>query len=263
MNEAIVEALAAESSCLPAQFLDGKVRIGTLSPDRAANPARRRFEIADPSLQIFTLGTGGVVSASDEWQPWVEDLFEGVDRDGLFEPKRLGEIARRVEPAGALVFGPIPRFVTSSEDIRSADAPSGYSIEVTGPEIWEPLERELFPNALGRRDVAARPNMLTAIGRHEGEIVGLATAALHSDMLWQIGVDVVRAHRRRGLAAAVTSALGRAVLERGAVPYYGTSSSNVPSMLTALGAGFRPGWVEVFTLREELARQSTLTLGER
>ena len=59
MTEAIVEALAAESSCLPSHFLDGKVRIVKLSSDRAANPARRRFEIVDPSLQIFTLGTGG------------------------------------------------------------------------------------------------------------------------------------------------------------------------------------------------------------
>ena len=90
--------------------------------------------------------------------------------------------------------------------------------------------------------------------RHGGEIVGLATAGFHSDMLWQIGIDAVKGHRRRDLATAITSALGRAVLERGAILYYGTSSSNVPSMRAALGAGFRPGWVEVFTLREELAR---------
>jgi len=43
----------------------------------------------------------------------------------------------------------------------------------------------------------------------------------------------------------LTSAVARVVLDTGKLPYYGTSASNVPSMRTALAAGFKPTWVEV------------------
>ena len=66
-----------------------------------------------------------------------------------------------------------------------------------------------------------------------------------------MGIEVAETHRGRGPGAALTSALGAAILERGRVPYYSTSPVNVPSMRAALAAGFRPWWFDVYSTRRD------------
>ncbi len=51
-------------------------------------------------------------------------------------------------------------------------------------------------------------------------------------------------YRGRGIARTLVSLLRDEVFRRGAIPYYGTSLSNLPSWKTALASGFEPAWVE-------------------
>ncbi|MCH8102925.1 MAG: GNAT family N-acetyltransferase, partial [Chloroflexi bacterium] len=89
--------------------------------------------------------------------------------------------------------------------------------------------------------------------------VGAASLTADADQLWQIGIDVVEEHRSQGLAAAMTAALALEALANNAVPYYGTTASNIPSMRAALSAGFRPGWVDAFTLRRSLVAPGVMS----
>ena len=80
-----------------------------------------------------------------------------------------------------------------------------------------------------------------------------------ADQLWQIGIDVAEKHRSQGLAAAMTVALASEAAANDAVAYYGTTASNIPSMRAALSAGFRPGWVDAFTIRRSMVHSETLS----
>lgn len=58
--------------------------------------------------------------------------------------------------------------------------------------------------------------------------------------MWQIGCDVKEAYRSRGLATALVSNLANIILEKGKLPYYSTTVSNIPSQLVAYKCGFIP-----------------------
>jgi predicted GNAT family acetyltransferase len=63
--------------------------------------------------------------------------------------------------------------------------------------------------------------------------------------MWQIGIDVLPAYRRQGIASALTSRLAIEILKRGKVPFYCAAWSNIKSVRNAVKSGFRPAWVEL------------------
>lgn len=79
----------------------------------------------------------------------------------------------------------------------------------------------------------------------QGNLIGLAACSADCEEMWQIGVDVLPAFRRQGVASALTAALTREIMQKGKVPFYGCAWANLPSVLNALRSGFRPAWAEV------------------
>ena len=63
--------------------------------------------------------------------------------------------------------------------------------------------------------------------------------------MWQIGIDVLPAYRRQGIASALTSRLALEILKLGKVPFYCAAWSNLKSVRNAIKSGFRPAWVEM------------------
>ena len=197
------------------------------------------------------MGSGAVVSATARWMGWVAELFRDAEPDDAFGPRLLGETSRRVSCDGYRLHGPLLYYVSSSQDWQPHDVPAGYAVEVGGAELVESLDKSDWPNAIspmvpvrGRRIAAA------AVATRLGRIVGVAATSTDSDTLWQIGIDVAVEHRARGLGAALTSRLARAILDEGRVPYYAATIGNIGSRRTALSAGFYPCWVSAFTMRE-------------
>ena len=92
--------------------------------------------------------------------------------------------------------------------------------------------------------------MVTAVAIRSEKVVAAAAASTDSDAFWQIGIDVQTEHRDRGLGAALTSRVARAVLDHGKVPFYGSAIDNIASRRTAQSAGFYPCWVAAYTTDE-------------
>ena len=65
--------------------------------------------------------------------------------------------------------------------------------------------------------------------------------------MWQIGIDVLPEYRGRGIGTALVTLIRNETFRRGALPYYGTSLSNLGSWKIALASGFVPAWIEVET----------------
>lgn len=243
--------LAAEASCRPADLRAGEVRLFELAPGWRDDPLRRRFRLPNDSLAITTMGSGVVVSSTAGRMGWAAELFRDAEPDEAFGPRLLGEASRRISRHGYRLHGPLLYSVTSSQDWRPHEVPAGYAVEVGGPELVGPLDPADWPNAIspmvpvrGRRIAAA------AVARRRGRVVGVAATSTDSDILWQIGIDIAAEHRARGLGAALTSRLARAILDEGRVPYYAATTGNIGSRRTALSAGFYPCWVSAFTMRE-------------
>ena len=77
--------------------------------------------------------------------------------------------------------------------------------------------------------------------------VGLATASVDCDSMWQIGIDILADYRNRGIGKALVSRLTEAVFKVRRLPYYSTGISNISSRRTAISVGYRPAWVEIFS----------------
>ena len=72
--------------------------------------------------------------------------------------------------------------------------------------------------------------------------------------MWQIGIDVLPAYRRTGIASALTSMLAFRVLELGKIPFYCCAWSNVKSARNAIRSGFHPAWVQLTAKPEAFVR---------
>lgn len=135
-------------------------------------------------------------------------------------------------------------FLPDPERLRHLPVPAGVRLEWSAREQIKNLYR--IPGFPTRWDMIPMPpaQMFWLVSAWSGErLVGMAGASDDCEMLWQVGVDVLPDWRERGLAAALVSQLSSAVLQRGKIPYYGTSSSNLASQRTAYRVGYFPAWV--------------------
>ncbi|MBQ7379288.1 MAG: GNAT family N-acetyltransferase, partial [Clostridia bacterium] len=99
----------------------------------------------------------------------------------------------------------------------------------------------------GNAILAERKHLdMLAIGAYDGDaLVGMAGCSADCDTMWQIGIDVLPAYRKQGIASALTSRLAIEILNRGKVPFYCAAWSNIKSVRNAIKSGFRLAWVEV------------------
>ena len=97
-----------------------------------------------------------------------------------------------------------------------------------------------------------RPLRRLALAWTDGVIVGAASAVADTDEIWQVGIDVDSSVRGRGIAAALSAHVTRAVLDAGRAPLWGAAPTNLPSLRTALSVGYTLSWVEAFTAPSDL-----------
>ncbi len=101
-----------------------------------------------------------------------------------------------------------------------------------------------FSNAICDRFRPERPEVLAVVALDGEKIIGMAGCSADVADLWQIGIDVLPEYRGHGVARTLVTLLRDEAFRRGAIPYYGTSLSNLASWKTALSSGFEPAWVE-------------------
>ncbi len=249
----VTDMLCAETGCEPEHLSDGQLHVVARVPERVSWAIHRRFNPHPGRIGAVTLGTGAVISVDPEDLNWANETFKGLSRDELFRGEPLAEFVKHGAANGLTVHGPYPRFTGTPGMLENPPHSPEYSVRVADIESELALnptmiDRMIFTNALfPNPGVSGRPTVLAAIAEIKGEVVGVAGASKDSEFMYQIGIDVLANHRGNGLAPAMTAAAARAVFEVGGLPYYGTSSSNIASMRTALAAGLRPTWVEVLT----------------
>ena len=94
--------------------------------------------------------------------------------------------------------------------------------------------------------------MLALLAMDGDRPAALAGVSADSPTLWQVGIDVLPEYQSRGLGTLLVEGLAYEVERRGAVPFYGTSLSNLHSQNIAWKCGFRPAWVGVSAKKTEV-----------
>ncbi|MBO4400104.1 MAG: GNAT family N-acetyltransferase [Lachnospiraceae bacterium] len=238
INQRILRQLACEFNCEPSDFS----KEGAVITTPTLREERRKFRDTPFFLQMATLGRSTVISADERLHPWLSEWVKGKQGIWLFEQHNYFELETELRKYGQRMSLTHHMFTPRSERLNVRTDLEIRWLEQE--EIQKYYGREDFPNAICDRVRPERPDVLAVVALDGDEIMGMAGCSADTPDLWQIGIDVKAPYRGRGIARTLVSLLRDEAFRRGAIPYYGTSRSNLPSWKTALASGFEPAWVE-------------------
>lgn len=232
-----LEQSAWDCNCAPEDFLCGENKV-VLSQK---HPKARAYLPLPFACDLVSYGPNIVAQVSPDMRDIVTWYIGKYPVAHCFETPNIMALNDRLEEKGYRVCFMAEYFLPDVEALKELPCP--YELRVLQPADFAGLYTETWSNAL----CAERAHLdLLAVGAYDGDtLVGLAGCSADGENMWQIGVDVLPAYRRQGVAAAITSRLAVEALKRDKVPFYCAAWSNIPSVRNAIKCGFRPAWVEL------------------
>ena len=231
---------AADWSCTEEDFRRDTHVITVSKPSAGAS----RYMTLPHVCSLITYGGNIVAACREDLIPDVTAFLNGEEKlYRCFETPAIYELNQILKKAGAAVNGMHEYFLPDPELVFGAELSCPYETRELYPEDFAELYVPEWSNALcsDRKEL----DMLGAGAYDGGRLIGLAGCSADCPEMWQIGIDVLPEYRRKGVASALTNRLARAVFERGKIPFYGASWSNVRSVRNGIKSGFRPAWTAV------------------
>lgn len=207
----------------------------------------RKYLTLPFDCQLVSYGSNVVASASRELYEVVDAYVHRYPAEHCFETPNLHVLSDAIAPHGLKLCFMAEYFLPDLNVLRELPCP--YERRLLEPTDFAELYRPAWSNALceKRKHLDA-----LAVGAYDnGKLIALAGASADCDDMWQIGIDVLPAYRRRGIASALTTELALEIVARGKVPFYCAAWSNIASVRNAIRSGFRPAWVELTAKKSE------------
>ena len=208
-------------------------------PSRVSPDARRYLKL--PFLcGLVSYGSNVVASVDAAYEAPVRAYLHAYPLANLMETPHLHALDDAVAPLGGRVCFMAEYFLPDVTVLTPRSC--AYATRWLGPDDFAALYLPQWSNALceKRRELDE-----FGLGAYDGDtLVGFAACSADCEGMRQIGIDVLPAYRRQGIAAALTSQLAVEILRRGLIPFYCAAWCNLGSVKNALRAGFRPAWVE-------------------
>ncbi len=228
---------AIDLNCTPEDLVSGKKIVVQSAP----HPKARAYLKLPFACNLVSYGSGVVASVSPEVQDIVTHYIEKYPVEHLFETPNLHALDDALAPHGLRTCFMAEYFLPDLSVLKSL--PCKYELRLLEPADFKSLYLPQWSNALSDK----RPHLdVLGVGAYDGEtLVGFAGCSADCDTMWQIGIDVLPAYRRQGIAASLTAHLALECLERDKVPFYCAAWSNIPSVRNAIKSGFRPAWAEL------------------
>lgn len=228
---------AVDMHCAVEDLLAGENRVVVSQP----HPKARKYLHQPLQCQLVSYGANIVASVRADVYQAVADYLAGRVPSHAFETPNIHQLDRLLSPFGLQTCFMATYFLPDAEKVRAL--PCAYEMKILHAPDFAPLYLPEWGNAL----CADRRHLdVLGVGAYDGDrLIGLAACSADGEEMWQIGVDVLPAYRRRGVAAALTSRLTLEILERNKVPFYSAAWCNVASLRNAVRCGFRPAWVEL------------------
>ena len=209
------------------------------------NASARRYLKLPFSCQLVSYGNNVVASVLPEFREMTEEYIGRYSVEHLFETPNLHVLNDALLQKGQKICFMAEYFLPDIEVLyaKPAEIASPYRMKLLSQKDFADLYLPEWSNAL----CAQRKHLdVLGVGAYDGDrLVGLAACSADCDTMWQIGIDVLPAYRRQGIASALTRSLAVEILKCGKVPFYCAAWSNVKSVRNAIRSGFRPAWVEM------------------
>lgn len=235
---------AADLSCSTEDLLKEENTVVLSHPSEAA----RRYLKLPFCCNLVSYGAGVVASVSPQFAALAERYINSREAIRCFETPHILLFDEALQKLGARLCFMARYYLPDPETLKPL--PCRYTLRVLQAEELAPLHTAPWTNnALS----ASRPQLdMLGVAAYDGEhIIGMAACSADCDEMWQIGVDVLPAYRRQGVASAVTSRLAYEVLKLGKLPFYCAAWSNTASARNAARSGFVPAWCELTALPAE------------
>ncbi len=245
METALLQS-AEDISCNAADFLKTE-NVVVLSKK---NENARRYLSLPFSCQLVSYGNNVVASTAPALTEIVSDYIDRYEFYHCFETPNMIALQEKLTPFGLDICFMAEYFLPDMDHLKPLSSP--FALRVLTPSDFSSLYLPEWSNALCEK----RKHLdMLAVGAYDGEtLVGLAGCSADCETMWQIGVDVLPAYRKKGVASALTSRLALETIARGKVPFYCCAWSNVASARNAIRSGFRPAWVEMTAKSKEFIR---------
>lgn len=228
---------AIDSNCRAEDFVSSENKIVCSQ----AHPQARKYLKLPFYCDLTSYGNNIVASVVPEIAQEVKEYLERYPVEHCFETPNLHVLHDALVKRGMAVCFMAEYFLPEMKKIEPLGC--AYDLRLLIPEQFADYYLPEWGNALCER---RKQLDVLAVGAFDGEkLIGLAGCSADCETMWQIGVDVLPAYRRQGIAAAVTSRLAAEILDRGSVPFYCCAWSNLKSVKNALKAGFKPAWVQL------------------
>lgn len=228
---------AIDSNCSVNDFcsFDNKVVLSKKNPS-----ARKYLEL--PFLcDLTSYGNNIVASVSAGLEPLVSDYINSYAIEHCFETPNLHILIEKMKPFDMNVCFMAEYFLPDMTQIRLPECE--YETKIFEKNDFEGLYLPEWSNALceNRKHL----DVLGVGAYHKGELIGLAGCSADCDTMWQIGIDVLPAYRKQGIASTLTKRLAFEILARDIVPFYCCAWANIKSVRNAIKSGFVPAWVQM------------------
>ncbi len=235
---------AEDMHCAPEDFL----RSENVITDFALGEKAKRYYKEPIAANFVSYGSNLVASVQPAYREIVQTYMDKFPWYHCFETPSLHVLEKAMEPLGQKVCFMAEYWLP---DLRRLQAlPCKYELRLMESVDFAGLYLPEWSNALCEERKALD---VLALGAYDkGELIALAGCSADGEEMWQIGIDVLPAYRRQGIATALTSRLALECLEREKAPFYCCAWSNLPSARTAFAAGFSPAWCEMTVKSAEI-----------
>ena len=250
-NDAILriamQQSAIDANCDADSFLQPENKI----VPSIANPQARKYLALPLDCNLISYGNNIVASINERYRTIVSNYINRFPVEHCFETPNLHVLNDALQKEGLRICFMAEYFLPDLLAWKPLDCP--YATKLLWPEDFQTLYTPEWSNALCKE---RRELDILGVGAYDGQaLVGLAACSADCETMWQIGVDVLPAYRRQGIASALTSRLAHEILERGKVPFYCAAWSNLKSVRNAIKSGFRPAWVEMTAKRASFVNE--------
>ncbi len=230
------------------------------------NDGARRYLKLPFSCQLVSYGNNVVASVSPEFREITEKYINKYPVEHLFETPHLHVLNEALMEKGQKICFMAEYFLPDVDILRErvvedvgkrvVEGVDPYEIRLLTQADFADLYLPEWSNALCEK---RKELDVLGVGAYDGDkLVGLAGCSADCDTMWQIGIDVLPAYRKQGIASALTSRLAIEILNRGKVPFYCAAWCNVGSVRNAIKSGFRPAWVEMTARPIEMVDEMNL-----
>jgi GNAT superfamily N-acetyltransferase len=216
------------------------------------HPKRRRFQDFPEPFKIVTCGMGTVIAASGRLKSFADSVVQmnpyGGDR--IFAVDCLTRITDVMRHENCMLASCINFIPKSSARHHMLDFSNhGITLRIYDEPDIKRLLLPLagFENALSHKD-GLRTDVIAACAVKNNRIIAIAGASNDSDIMWQVGIDVLPEFRNEGIGSTLVSILTDEITALGKLPYYSCQPSNIASIKTAVACGYTPMFTEIFAL---------------